>query len=87
MTKTKTYIGDSVYAEFDGHGINLTTENGLPNDPSNQIYLEPRVYQELFCFALSLERKEYDNTPDREQIQTGEQKGTESGDVHNASIR
>lgn len=39
----KTYLGDSVYAEFDGFGVVLTTENGLPTDPSNKIFLEPDV--------------------------------------------
>lgn len=44
----KTYIGDSVYAEFDEYGcIVLTTENGLPTDPSNRIVLEPGVFAEL----------------------------------------
>jgi hypothetical protein len=28
MRAIKQYIGDSVYAEFDGCGITLTTENG-----------------------------------------------------------
>ena len=38
----KTYLGDSVYAEFDEGGrIVLTTENGGP--PSNRIVLEPDV--------------------------------------------
>ncbi len=41
--KFKTYLGDSVYANFDGYHIILTTENGLPNDPSNRIALEPAV--------------------------------------------
>jgi hypothetical protein len=45
--KNKTYIGDSVYAEFDGIGIILTTENGLPRDPSNTIYLEPEIFNTL----------------------------------------
>ena len=44
----KTYLGDSVYAEIDEYGmITLTTENGLPNDPSNTICLEPEVYAQL----------------------------------------
>jgi len=44
----KTYLGDSVYAEINEWGqITLTTENGLPNDPSNVIYLEPEVFQAL----------------------------------------
>ena len=37
----KQYLGDSVYADFDGFGITLTTENGF--GPSNTIYLEPQV--------------------------------------------
>ena len=40
----KEYLGDSVYADTDGFGIWLTTENGLATDPSNRIYLEPDVY-------------------------------------------
>ena len=41
MPSMKRYLGDSVYADFDIRGgIWLTTENGLPNDPSNQIFLE-----------------------------------------------
>ena len=39
----KRYLGDSVYAEFDGYQINVTTENGLPDDPSNRIVMEPEV--------------------------------------------
>lgn len=44
------YIGDSVYAEFDGYAVILTTENGLPNDPSNRIVLEPEVMIALAKF-------------------------------------
>lgn len=43
----KMYLGDSVYVEFDGYGLWLTTENGLPTDPSNKIYLEPVVFENL----------------------------------------
>ena len=42
---TKRYLGDSVYAEHDGYGITLTTENGA--GPSNTIYLEPQVFHAL----------------------------------------
>ena len=34
----KTYLGDSVYAEFDGRAIVLTVENG--RGPEATIYLE-----------------------------------------------
>lgn len=46
----KTYLGDSVYAELTSGGITLTTENGLPNDPSNTIVLEPDVALHLHAF-------------------------------------
>ncbi len=54
----KTYIGDSVYAAFDGYSIILTTENGYPDDPRNVIYMEPEVYQCLLLFVESLKAKE-----------------------------
>jgi hypothetical protein len=44
----KTYLGDSVYAENDGFGIILTTENGF--GATNTIYLEPQVYQALLDY-------------------------------------
>ena len=45
------YLGDSVYAEFDGYSIILTTNNGYPDDPRNEIILEDAVYQNLTKFA------------------------------------
>jgi len=54
----KIYIGDSVYAQFDDYrGIILTTENGLPNDPSNKIILEASVYETLLLFVESQKNK------------------------------
>ena len=50
----KTYLGDSVYAEFDGHGIVLTTENGLPTDPSNRIVIDQNVAIALSRFMQLL---------------------------------
>jgi len=50
----KTYLGDSVYVEFDGNGLILTTENGLPDGPSNTIYLEPEVSIALVEFIERL---------------------------------
>ncbi len=45
MTNLKQYLGDSVYADFDGYHIVLTTENGY--GPSNTIALEPAVLRAL----------------------------------------
>jgi len=45
MSERKTYIGDGVYADNDGYGIVLTTENGIST--TNRIVLEPEVYANL----------------------------------------
>ncbi len=45
----KVYIGDSVYAEFDGYHIVLTTDNGY--GASNTIAIEPSVYHALKQYA------------------------------------
>lgn len=45
--KRKVYLGDSVYADWDGFAIILTTENGTPFDPTNEIILEPEVWAAL----------------------------------------
>ena len=45
---TKQYVGDSVYAEFNGFELVLTTENGM--GPSNKIVLEPVVLKNLLEF-------------------------------------
>ena len=39
----KTYLGDSVYAEWSGYDIVLTTENGYTDDPRNRIVMDPNV--------------------------------------------
>lgn len=45
-TKTsKTYLGDAVYAEVEEGRLRLTTEDGI--SVTNEIYLEPEVYQAL----------------------------------------
>ena len=51
-TTNKQYLGDGVYADFDGHHIQLTTENGV--DTTNQIALEPEVMTALERYAKSL---------------------------------
>lgn len=45
----REYLGDSVYAESDGYGIILTTNNGM--GASNTIYLEPEVMSKLSTLA------------------------------------
>ncbi len=52
---SKRYLGDSVYAENDTYGIQLTTENGF--GPSNIIYLEPEVLDALITFDKELQKE------------------------------
>lgn len=51
--KDVDYLGDGVYAWFDGFGIWLRA-NDL-NDPSDQIYLEPSVLRSLVNFSKRME--------------------------------
>ena len=48
----KKYLGDGVYAEFDGFAINLTTEDGVST--TNRIVLEPQVIGALESFIETL---------------------------------
>lgn len=58
----KQYLGDSVYIDFDGFGLTLTTENGF--GPSNTIYLEPEVWVAMKEYVDRLKAKE---PPDSEE--------------------
>lgn len=47
----KSYLGDAVYASYDGYYIKLTTEDG--RDETNVIILDPEV---LTAFVRFVER-------------------------------
>ena len=49
---TKVYIGDAVYADYDGLAIILTTEDG--RDETNRIVLEPREWKKLSEYVQGL---------------------------------
>jgi len=51
----KTYLGDSVYADFDGYRVVLTTENGPI--PGNTIALEPEVLAALDTWRVALKKE------------------------------
>lgn len=53
---SKVYLGDSVYASFNGYEVILTTENGM--SPSNTIYLEPSCMDALIRFYTQLKGEE-----------------------------
>ena len=48
-TNPKTYLGDAVYAEWDGFYLVLTTSDGISN--TNTIYLDPGAYSNLISFG------------------------------------
>lgn len=54
MKTLKQYLGDSVYVDWDGQMIRLTTENGY--GPTNEIFMEPEVLM-AFEYYLKLLRE------------------------------
>jgi len=50
----KIYIGDSVYAYFDGYHFILETHNGFSDDPRNRIALEPPVFENLIAYRKNV---------------------------------
>jgi len=65
-TNLKDYLGDSVYADFDGYAFVLTTDNGL--GPSNTIVLEPQLIDALNRYVKNVYRIV---APDEEAPQKG----------------
>lgn len=55
MKSFKHYLGDGVYADWDGHAIILTTEDGV--SITNRIVLEDSVYQDLNEYMIRLNDK------------------------------
>lgn len=54
----KIYLGDSVYADWDGWNIVLTTENDDSEPPSNVIMMEPEVIESFKRLLKKLEEGE-----------------------------
>jgi hypothetical protein len=52
MSELKTYIGDGIYADFDGYALILTTEDGITE--TNRIYVEPREWKTLQAYVRFL---------------------------------
>ena len=53
---TKEYLGDSVYALFDGYNMTLYLDNGY--GPKSQIVLEPEVMNAFLNFVERLKYKQ-----------------------------
>ena len=50
--KEKQYLGDGAFAEFDGNGINLSTEDGIRT--TNRVYMEPEVAHNFLRYFASI---------------------------------
>jgi hypothetical protein len=50
----KCYLGDGVYAGFDGYHIVLTTQHG-ESRPNNIIYLDPNVIAQLLQYLDNMQ--------------------------------
>jgi hypothetical protein len=48
----KTYLGDGLYASFDGYQIVVTAENGI--SIQNTVYLDSSVFAALVRYEASL---------------------------------
>lgn len=48
--KDKKYLGDGLYAEYDGFGVWLCVPDGSGTGLKRMVYLEPEVYEALKRF-------------------------------------
>ena len=62
-TREKCYLGDAVYAAFDGFNIVLTTEDGV--SATNVICIEPEVLDALNEYAARIKAKYENKTPNQ----------------------
>lgn len=67
MTHTR-YIGDAVYAHFDGHHVMLTTGHHDPAQASNIIALDPSVVAELERYVKDLKESLDSGENQRERL-------------------
>ena len=58
----KRYLGDGVYADFDGYMVKLTTETGI--SVTNTIFLDPQVWAALQDYVKSLRASEEEDEDD-----------------------
>lgn len=55
MGDTKRYLGDGVYADFDGEAVILTTENGV--SVTNTIELDQHTLKSFDIYRQTLDEK------------------------------
>ena len=62
MDEIKDYLGDGVYAIFDGYGIWLNSNS--PDNPTDTIYLEPSVLDALNRFDKRIREQSIQRSED-----------------------
>ena len=63
--KNKQYLGDAVYADWDGYHVILTTSDGVYE--SNRILLEDTVMEQLTNYYERLKAKNNDSRSSAEE--------------------
>jgi hypothetical protein len=53
MIENKMYLGDGVYADFDGYRVILTAENGV--SVQHKIYLDDSVVKAFFAYIKRIQ--------------------------------
>lgn len=73
MSKSNSsYLGDALYADFDGYQIRLYTKNnGLGQD--HEVFLEPKVMHEFFryleqIYSVKIDIKKIEKRKDGKQL-------------------
>jgi hypothetical protein len=56
MSKRREYLGDAVYADYDGFHVVLTTSDGV--EDTNRIYLDPGVLDALSRYVERLREED-----------------------------
>jgi len=57
----ETYLGDGLYASFDGWQIKLRAPRGFEGD--HEVFLEPEVLIEFLLFIEQIRKKRKDDPP------------------------
>ena len=63
--KHQQYLGDAVYADWDGYHIIITTSDGVYD--TNRILLDPQVMKQLINYHEKLRPKDNESRSDTEE--------------------
>ena len=55
--KYEEYLGDGLYADFDGYQICLAANDRVSGNPTDKVYLEPRVVDAFWRYVEKLKEE------------------------------